>query len=178
MKAQSTAEDLLRTDSDHWNSYALRFLVKVKEGGLFSQEDQAMGLYHEVVELAVEHHGEPLKAERSIEKLLAKLTEEQRLQVYQGAYEYLRGTEYGTEEQPIDLGPVLAILKVHTKEVESPTWTATARTRLQDLVRAELDALPATIAQLDPKDRVAALTRLLPYALPRAEEQEPTVKTW
>ena len=137
-----------------------------------------MGLYHEVVELAVEHHGEPLKAERSIEKLLATLTEEQRLQVYQGAYDYLRGTEYGTEEQPIDLGPVLAILKVRTKEVESPTWTATARTRLQELVRTELDALPATIAQLDPKDRVAALTRLLPYALPRAEEQEPTVKTW
>ena len=178
MKAQSTAEKLLRTESDHWNNYALRFLVKVKEGGLFSQEDQAMGLYHEVVELAVEHHGEPLKAERSIEKLLATLTEEQRLQVYQGAYDYLRGTEYGTEEQPIDLGPVLAILKVRTKEVESPTWTATARTRLQELVRTELEALPTTLSQLEPKDRVAALTRLLPYALPRAEEKEPTVKTW
>lgn len=178
MKAQSTAEKLLRTDNDHWNSYALRFLVKVKEGGLFSSEDQALELYQEVVNLSVEHHGEPLKAERAIEKLLAKLTEEQRLQVYRGAYDYLRGTTYGTEEEPVDLGPVLAILKVRTKGPESPSWTATARTRLQDLVRAELDALPATIAQLDPKDRVAALTRLLPYALPRAEEQEPTVKTW
>lgn len=178
MKAQSTAEKLLRTDNDHWNSYALRFLVKVKEGGLFSSEDQALDLYGQVVDIAVDQHGEPLRAERAIEKLLAKLTEEQRLQVYRGAYDYLRGTTYGTEEEPVDLGPVLAILKVRTKDPESPSWTATARTRLQDLVRAELDALPATIAQLDPKDRVAAITRLLPYALPRAEEQEPTVKTW
>ena len=178
MKAQNTAEDLLRTDSDHWNGYALRFLVKVKEGGLFSSEDQALDLYGQVVDIAVDHHGEPLKAERSIEKLLGKLTEEQRLQVYQGAYAYLRGTTYGTEEEPVDLGPVLAILKVHTKEVESPTWTATARTRLQELVRTELEALPTTLSQLEPKDRVAALTRLLPYALPRAEEKEPTVKTW
>jgi hypothetical protein len=178
MKAQSTAEKLLRTGNEHWDGYALRFLVKVKEGGLFSSEDQALELYGHVVDLAVDHHREPLKAERSIEKLLGKLTEEQRLQVYQGAYAYLRGTTYGTEEEPIDLGPVLAILKVHTKEVESPTWTATARTRLQELVRTELEALPTTLSQLEPKDRVAALTRLLPYALPRAEEKEPTVKTW
>lgn len=179
MKAQSTAEQLLRTDSDHWNGYALRFLVKVKEGGLFSSEDQALELYQEVVNLAVEHHGEPLKAERAIGKALEKLTEEQRLQIYRGAYDYLRGTEYGTEEEPIDLGPVLAILKVRTKQPESPSWTTTARTRLQELVRSELDLLPTTLSQLDPKDRVAALTRLLPYALPRAEEQQPpTVTTW
>ena len=178
MKAQSTAEKLLHTESDHWNGYALRFLVKVKEGRLFSSEDQALDLYGQVLDIAVDQHREPLKAERSIAKLLAKLTEDQRLQIYQGAYAYLRGTEYGTEEEPVDLGPILAILKVHTKEVESPTWTATARTRLQELVRTELEALPTTLSQLEPKDRVAALTRLLPYALPRAEEKEPTVKTW
>ena len=178
MKAQSTAEKLLRTESEHWNSYALQFLVKVKESRLFAQEEKALELYHEVVELAVGHCAEPLKAERLISKALDKLTEEQRLQIYQGAHNYLRGTEYGTEEQPIDLGPVLAILKVRTKGPESPSWGATARTSLRDLVRKELDLLPTTLSQLEPKDRVAALTRLLPYALPRAEEQEPTVKTW
>lgn len=178
MKAQSIAEKLLRTESDHWNGYALQFLVKVKEGGLFPSEDQAMELYGHVVDLAVDLYKEPLKAERSIEKLLGKLTEDQRLQIYQGAYEYLRRTKYGTEEEPIDLGPILAILKVRTKDPEPPTWSATARTRLQELVRSELEALPATLAQLDPKDRVAALTRLLPYALSRAEEQKPNVITW
>ena len=31
-KQQGTAEALLHTENDHWNEYALRFLVKVKEG--------------------------------------------------------------------------------------------------------------------------------------------------
>ena len=44
-KQQRTAEALLHTESDHWNNYALRFLVKVKEGNLFATEDQALGIY-------------------------------------------------------------------------------------------------------------------------------------
>ena len=91
MKAQSTAEDLLRTDSDHWNSYALRFLVKVKEGGLFSQEDQAMGLYHEVVELAVEHHGEPLKAVAYWDRVKIKDVITSALEKYLEAHEKKNG---------------------------------------------------------------------------------------
>ena len=54
MKAQNTAEKLLRTGNEHWDGYALRFLVKVKEGGLFSSEDQALELYGHVVDLAVD----------------------------------------------------------------------------------------------------------------------------
>ena len=180
MKAQSIAEKLLRTESDHWNGYALQFLVKVKEGGLFTSEDQALDLYSTVCELATEHHKQPLKAERAIAKALEKLTEEQRLQVYQGAYDYLRGSEFGTEAEPVDLGPLLAILKVRTRKAESPRWTSTARSRLQELVKAELEALPTTLPLLEPKDRIAALTRLLPYALSKADEEQPssTLTTW
>jgi hypothetical protein len=178
-KAQGTAEKLLRTDSYHWNGYALRFLVEVKESGLFSSEDQALELYREAIDTAVEHYEQPLKAERAVEKLLEKLTEEQRLQIYQAVYRYLKQTEYGTEEEPVDLGPVLAILKVRTKQPESPSWGTTARERLRDLVRKELDLLPTTLTQLDPKDRVAALCKLIPYVLPKDEEQQrPTVTTW
>ena len=177
-KQQGTAEALLHTESDHWNEYALRFLVKVKEGNLFTTEDQAMSIYQDVVETLAELHAEPLKGDRSAEKLLENYTEAQRLAIYQGAYSYLRDTEYGTEEQPIDLGPLLALLKVRTKGPEVPSWTTTARANLQALVRAELEALPTTLSQLEPKDRVAALCKLIPYALPRAEVQDPTVTTW
>ncbi len=179
MKAQNIAEELLHTDNDHWNSHALRFLVQVKESGLFPSEDQALQLYKEVVDTAVEYHTQPLKAERAIGKLLEKLTEEQRVRIYQGAHHYLKHSDYGTEEDPTDLGPVLAILKVRTKQPESPSWGATARSSLKDLVRKELDLLPTTLSQLEPKDRVAALCKLIPYVLPKDEEQpHPTVKTW
>jgi len=179
MKAQNTAEKLLRTENEHWNRHALRFLVQVKESGLFPSEDQALELYREVVDTAVEHHAQPLKAERAIGKLLEKLTEEQRLQIYQGAHHYLKQTDYGTEKEEVDLSSVLAILKVRTKQPESPSWGATARTSLRDLVRKELDLLPATLSQLEPRDRVAALCKLIPYVLPKDEEQpRPTVTPW
>ena len=91
-KQQRTAEALLHTENDHWNEYALRFLVKVKEGSLFTTEDQAMSIYQDVVETLGSHRTEPLKADRSAEKLLEKYTEAQRLAVYQGAYSYLQDT--------------------------------------------------------------------------------------
>ena len=179
MKAQTTAEEHLHTENEHWNRHALRFLVQVKESGLFPSEDQALQLYSDVVDTAVDLHAQPLKAERAIDKLLEKLTEEQRLRIYQGAHHYLKQTNYGGEEEPVDLGPVLAILKVRTKQPESPTWGATARESLKKVLRKELDLLPTTLAQLEPKDRVAALSRLLPYLLPKDEEQpRPTVTTW
>jgi hypothetical protein len=179
MKAQNTAEKLLRTENEHWNRHALRFLVQVKESGLFPSEDQALELYREVVDTAAEHHAQPLKAERAIGKLLEKLTEEQRLQIYQGAHHYLKQTDYGTDKEEVDLSSVLAILKVRTKQPESPSWGATARTSLRDLVRKELDLLPTTLSQLEAKDRVAALCKLIPYVLPKGEEQpRPTVTTW
>lgn len=180
MKAQSTAEKLLRTDNEHWNSYALRLLVEVKESKLFpKQEDQAMGLYRAVVDKAVDLYEHPLRAEKEVGELLDGLTEAQRKLIYRGAYRYLQGTEYGTEEEPVDLGPVLSLLKVHTKREEVPSWSTTARERLQELLRSELDALPQTMKQLDAKERVAVLTRLLPYLLPKAEEQSPpNLITW
>lgn len=180
MKAQTAAEKLLRTENEHWNGYALRYLVEVKESKLFpKEEDKALELYNAVIEQAVELHEHPLRAEREVGKLLEKLTEAQRTLIYQGAYRYLRGTQYGPEDAPIDLGPVLSLMKVHTKQTELPSWSTTARERLQQLLRSELEALPQTIAQLDPKDRVAVLTRLLPYLLPKAEEQpSPNVTTW
>lgn len=177
-KQLGTAEAILHTENDHWNSYALRFLVKVKEGNLFTTEDQAMSIYQDVVETLADHHAEPLKGDRGAEKLLEKYTEAQRLAVYQGAYSYLRDTEYGTEERPIDFGPLLAILKVRTKEPAVPSWRDTARTSLQALLRKELETLPATIAQLEPKDRVAAVTRLIGYVLPKEENKTPTTSIW
>jgi hypothetical protein len=181
MKAQSTTEKLLRTEDEHWNGYALRFLVQVRQSGLFQRkEDQALELYQAVVSTVVEHHSRPLNAEQAVEKLLEKLTlEEQRLVVLRGAYRYLAGSEWGTEEEPINLGPVLALLSLRTQLPELPGWEATARTRIRDLVWKELGNLPNFLDQLDAKDRVATLCKLIPYVLPKDEEQPPpTVKTW
>ena len=174
-KQQSTAERLIRTDNEHWNGFALRFLCSAKEGGLFTDLDQAMELYDKVTDVVVDLHAEPLKADHAVAKLLEGLTEPQRVAIYQGALSYLQGTSYGEE---VDLGPVLAILKGRAEEPDVPTWGATARTKLRDLVKAELEALPTTLSLLEPKDRVAFLAKLIPYVLPKGEERHTQSTTW
>jgi hypothetical protein len=45
-------------------------------------------------------------------------------------------------------------------------------------VRKELDALPSTLEQLDPKDRVAVLCKLIPFVMGKGEEVPPPSITW
>ena len=175
-KQSNTAEALLRTDNDHWNGYALRFLASVKERELFTDYDQAMVAYQDVIGLATDHHAEPLRADREIAKRLEAFTEDQRRAIYQGALSYLRNSSFDTEEEELDLSPLLAILKGRGNEPELPSWATSTRGRIQELIRKQLEDLPALLEQLEPKDRVAALTRLLPYTMNRGEGDSPTVK--
>ena len=111
----------------------------------------------------------------AIAKRLEAFTEDQRRAIYQGALSYLRNSSFGTEEEELDLSPLLAILKGRGNEPELPSWATTTRGRIQELIRKQLEDLPALLEQLEPKDRVAALTRLLPYTMNRGEGDSPTV---
>jgi len=163
------AEAAIATENEHFNGYAVRFLCAAREGGKFPDLDKAMGLYREVVGTIEAHHAEPLKGDRAAEALMDKagMNEEQRREIYQGALTYLRGSEYD-----VDLSVGIALLKGRTKAKEAPAWTAGARVELQELVRRELEHLPATMESLEPKDRIAVLCKLLPYALPRLNNVE------
>jgi hypothetical protein len=175
---EGTAEGLITSDNSHWNGYALQFLVTVKESNLFPSEDIAMGYYQDVIELIVEKHDKPLDGDHGAAKLLEGLSEAQRLIIYQGAYEYLKNSSYGGEEEPIDLTPAKKLLRIRTKEAPLPRWSTTAKDSLRDLVRKELDALPSTLEQLDPKDRVAVLCKLIPFVMGKGEEVPPPSITW
>jgi len=50
--------------------------------------------------------------------------------------------------------------------------TRAVRQALEATLSNEIDNLPAMLEQLDPRDRVTALARLLPYILPRMELSE------
>ena len=158
------AEAAIHTDNEHFNGYALAFLCKAREGGKFPDLDKAMDLYSDVLGVVHEHHGEPLKGDRAAEALLAKagMNEEQRAEINLAAYTYLKGSTFD-----VDLSVGIALLKARTKAKAEAPWTAGAREGLQELVRRELAALPTTLEGLEPKERIAALCKLLPFALPR-----------
>ena len=176
---EGTAEGLIASDNSHWNEYALQFLVTVKESNLFPSEDLAMGYYQDVIELIVAKYDKPLEGDHGAAKLLEKLSDPQRLVIYKGAYVYLRNSSYGEEDKPIDLGPAKELLRIRTKEpAPPPKWSTTAKASLRDLVKKELDALPSTLEQLDPKDRVALLCKLIPFVLAKGDEVRPPSTTW
>lgn len=68
-------------------------------------------------------------------------------------------------EFDVDLYLSIALPKGRTKAKEATAWTVGARVDLQELVRRELEHLPATMESLEPKDRIAILCKLLQYAL-------------
>jgi hypothetical protein len=163
------AEAAIHTNNEHWNGYALAFLCKVKEGGKFPDVDKAMDLYCEVLDILQGSHDEPLKGDRAAEALLTKagMNEEQCAEINLAAYTYLKGSEFD-----VDLSVSIALLKGRTKPKAGAPWTAGAREGLQELVRRELAALPTTLEGLEPKERIAALCKLLPFALPRLANVE------
>lgn len=64
----------------------------------------------------------------------------------------------------------------------APTETAAAsrilstdmRARLMRIVYDELEKLPQTLADMEPKERVNCLLRLLPFTAPKMDEMEAT----
>jgi hypothetical protein len=168
-RATGAAEAAITTGNDHFNGYALAFLCKAKEGGKFPDLDKAMRLYCEVLNTIQAHHEEPLKGDREADALLDKagMNDEQRRDIYQAVRAYLVGTEFD-----VDLSAGIALLKSRTKAKEAEPWTKGTREGLQELVRRELEHLPVTMESLEPKDRIAVLCKLLPYALPRLNNVE------
>lgn len=173
-----TAEAVVHTDNPHWNGYALAFLCKAKEGGKFPDLDKAMDHYDTVVSMIIHYHDQPLRGDREAEAMLEKagMNEEQRLEIYQAVHTYLKGSSFD-----VDLSVGIALLKGRTKAKAETPWTTGAREGLQELVRRELAALPTTLEGLEPKERIAALCKLLPFALPRlgnVELNDPGKSVW
>lgn len=163
-------EAITATDNPHWNEYALKFLGLARACGRFPDATVAVVLYAEVLGLVQEHHAEPLKADAEVEALLAgaAMDVEQRLIICRAAYAYLHESEFD-----VDLTSALILLKERTKAPKVPGWARTTRSGLQDLLKRELEALPGILANLEPRDRISALCKLLPYALPRLTNVEP-----
>ena len=163
------ADALINTKNEHWNGYALRFLCAAKEGGNLPDLDKAMDLYAEVHDTILTHHDEPLKGDRAAEEILTKagMNEEQRRDIYHAVHAYLKGSEFD-----VDLSAGIALLKGRTKVKEAEPWTTATRNGLQEVVRRELEHLPATMEQLEPKDRLAILCKLLSFTMTKPSKVE------
>lgn len=55
------------------------------------------------------------------------------------------------------------------KKVQDPILTSSLRTNLKIIMQAEIDKMPELLEQLEPKDRINVVMKMMPYLFPRVE---------
>lgn len=165
-------QDLLKTENDHWNSFAYRLHCKVIEKGLFTDAAQPLQLVDAGTNILFENDESPANG---VDLLLneigkAELTIPQQLFIYNWINEYLTNTEFDGKvlTQAIDL------LQSHIKrlkkenEPEKPL-VKNLREMLKLQIQKEMEQLPQTLQELEPEKRLSIVCKLIPYVLPKTE---------
>lgn len=55
------------------------------------------------------------------------------------------------------------------KKAIQPILTSSLRTDLKTIMQAEIQKIPELLEQLEPKDRVSAILKMMPFMFPRVE---------
>lgn len=55
------------------------------------------------------------------------------------------------------------------KKAIQPILTSSLRTDLKTIMQAEIQKIPELLEQLEPKDRINAILKMMPYMFPRVE---------
>jgi len=194
MKAKEieSLESYFKTESEHWNGYALEMLCEVLQQGNFENPETPLQLFDKAVNILSEQHETPLKAVQEFAILTDKadLNPTQKLFVNEWVYKYLKHTEYkeiDTTEIKDLLKSYITKLKVEKPKVEyNKPLTGDIRETLKEMMQKELEKLPDTLKELDPVQRLNILCKLIPYVLPKVESvthklgepDEYKIRTW
>ncbi len=55
------------------------------------------------------------------------------------------------------------------KNVKEPILTSSLRTSLKTIMQAEIQKIPELLEELEPKDRINATMKMMPYLFPRID---------
>lgn len=177
-------ESYFKTENEHWNGYALKTIRKALEKQLFSDFNKLMQLYEKSINIASESHRE--KPFEGLQLIISEydkneLTNEQKVYLLEGVYEYLKNTDfdgwYSDEIQDLMKSQIEVYnteIKNKVPEYDKPL-TGNIRDTLKDLMQKELEQLPETLKDLDPVQRLNVLCKLMPYVLPKTESVKHTL---
>ena len=193
MKAKEieALESYFKTENEYWNGYTREILCEVLQQGNFENPETPLQLFSNSIDIFSEHHETPLKAVQEFETETdkQKLTQSQKLFVYEWVYKYLKYSEFDN----MDATEIKDLLKSQTERLKNDMpkveynkpLTGNIRETLKEMMQKELEQLPETLKELDPVQRLNILCKLIPYVLPKVEsvthtqgEPEPPKKNW
>ena len=174
-KEIASIESYLKTENEHWNTYAFKMLCEVLQKDIFENPETPIQIFDKAVSILIGQHGRPLKAVQEFVELIEKanLNKVQKLFIYERVYNYVENTEYET----IDTTEIEHLLKSYTTKLknEKPQveynkpMTGNIRDTLKETIQNELKLLPETLKELDHVQRLNIICKLIPFVLPKVE---------
>ena len=183
MKAKEieALESYFKTKNEYWNGYTREILCEVLQQGNFENPETPLQLFSNSIDIFSEHHETPLKAVQEFETETDKhkLTQSQKLFVYEWVYKYVKNSEFDN----MDATEIKDLLKSQTERLKNDMpkveynkpLTGNIRETLKEMMQKELEQLPETLKELDPVQRLNILCKLMPYVLPKTESVKHTL---
>ena len=165
-------ESYFNTENEHWNGFAFNMLCEVLQFEQFKNPELPLILFENAEENFLTNNKKPVKAIKLFAEDLDKnkLTVSQKLFIYEWVYKYLKGTYF----EEIDLTRINNLLYSQIESLKSEiltahTLTMDIRHTLKGIMQKEVEALPETLKNLDPVQRLNILCKLIPFILPKVE---------
>lgn len=181
-KAVSAVQDVeqhLNIGSQHDREQALSVWLDAIETGVFADAATPLRVFIELRNAFLKVSGKPAKVLPIFEQHTNGMNDTEKLFIARKVLFYFEQTVFdeGETDEPNTtltgitepLAAYIKRLKREGREARNDVKTGDLRQTLKDIFRQEMERLPEYLQSLEPKDRVNALCKMIPYALPKVE---------
>ena len=161
-------ETYYSTENEHWNTKVFTCHTEAVKSGLFTDPETPLQLFGQGFELLKENHETPDNGLNQFFEICNghELNNPQKLFIFEQINAYFKDTEL----EDVDQWAIMELLKSHIKLLKPhKPKVANLRETLKAIVKTELEALPETIKELEPMQRLNIVTKLIPFVMPRIE---------
>lgn len=178
-KATSDVEQYLNFDSEHDNKQALDVWLEAIKTSTFPNPETPLKVFVELRNALLQVSDQPAKVIPIFEQHTNGMKGAEKLFIARHLLYYFEHTVFidgENKETEIYLTgiskPLDALLSRLNREIgqNKDGWsTGDLRQKLKNVFRQEMERLPEYLQSLEPKDRVNALCKMIPYVLPKVE---------
>lgn len=161
-----TIETYFKTKNEYWNKTVFKLYTNAIESGLFPDAELPVKIFDKGVNDIFKNKENPDKAVTEFIKELKSLEEPQQLFLLEKTARYFKYTEF----DGVELTDVHTLLNSHIARMQpNKPKVGSLRETLKTIVKTELEALPETIKELEPMQRLNIVCKLMPFVMPRVD---------
>ncbi len=163
-------EQLLKSNNDWYDKHVFSVYCKMIDKEYYKDAGKALSVYVKFLSAFLNNLEQPITAMEEAEKIVKaeKYNNSQMLLMYEKANSYISSSEFDYNTKDLT-----SLLEIHTNKLleqyfeENPSTPDREfiGTTIRKYVFKELEKLPETLDQLEPKERINALSKLLPYVV-------------